>query len=263
MGMLTRGTAADVVVLALVGERGREVRGFIEHDLGPGGHAALGRRRLDVRQPAAAAAARRLHRHLGRRVLPRSGAERAAADGFGHALRDGAARGRPGGRRAADDQGLSAVGVRAAADAARAGRRRARPRQHHRDVHRARRRRRPQRAGRRRGALDSRRPLRAVARPGVAPPLSADRHPPERQPDDAGRHRGGAPRSAPAQVREWMAAIRDSEDLVSVGAYVPGSNPRIDEARSRRDAHRGASSASRPTRCAGFRTPSTRWRRCE
>src|SRR5690606_8788803 len=37
MGMLTRGTAADVVVVALVGERGREVRGFIEHDLGPEG----------------------------------------------------------------------------------------------------------------------------------------------------------------------------------------------------------------------------------
>jgi flagellar biosynthesis/type III secretory pathway ATPase len=33
-----------------------------------------------------------------------------------------------------------------------------------------------------------------------------------------------------------MAAIRDSEDLVSVGAYVPGSNPRIDDARARRDA---------------------------
>ena len=32
-----------------------------------------------------------------------------------------------------------------------------------------------------------------------------------------------------------IARVR-SEDLVSVGAYVPGSNPRIDEARSRRDA---------------------------
>jgi FliI/YscN family ATPase len=37
------------------------------------------------------------------------------------------------------------------------------------------------------------------------------------------------------QVREWMSAIRDSEDLVSVGAYVAGSNPKIDEARSKRD----------------------------
>jgi flagellar biosynthesis/type III secretory pathway ATPase len=38
------------------------------------------------------------------------------------------------------------------------------------------------------------------------------------------------------KVREWMAAIRDSEDLVSVGAYVAGTNPRIDEARSRHEA---------------------------
>jgi flagellar biosynthesis/type III secretory pathway ATPase len=43
-------------------------------------------------------------------------------------------------------------------------------------------------------------------------------------------------RKRAGQVREWMAAIRDSEDLVSVGAYVPGSNPRIDDARGRRDA---------------------------
>jgi len=38
------------------------------------------------------------------------------------------------------------------------------------------------------------------------------------------------------KVREWLAAIRDSEDLVSVGAYVQGSNPRIDDARARREA---------------------------
>jgi flagellar biosynthesis/type III secretory pathway ATPase len=36
------------------------------------------------------------------------------------------------------------------------------------------------------------------------------------------------------RVREWLATTRDSEDLVSVGAYVPGSNPRIDEALARR-----------------------------
>jgi flagellum-specific ATP synthase len=37
LSMLTRGTLCDVVVLALVGERGREVRDFIETDLGPDG----------------------------------------------------------------------------------------------------------------------------------------------------------------------------------------------------------------------------------
>jgi flagellum-specific ATP synthase len=35
LGMLARGADADVVVIALIGERGREVREFIEHDLGP------------------------------------------------------------------------------------------------------------------------------------------------------------------------------------------------------------------------------------
>lgn len=39
LSMVARGTAADVSVLALVGERGREVREFIEHDLGPEGLA--------------------------------------------------------------------------------------------------------------------------------------------------------------------------------------------------------------------------------
>jgi flagellum-specific ATP synthase len=37
MSMITRGTQADVTVLALVGERGREVREFLEDDLGPEG----------------------------------------------------------------------------------------------------------------------------------------------------------------------------------------------------------------------------------
>jgi FliI/YscN family ATPase len=38
------------------------------------------------------------------------------------------------------------------------------------------------------------------------------------------------------QVREWLATLRDSEDLVSVGAYVKGTTPRIDAALDRRDA---------------------------
>lgn len=37
MGMMSRGTSADVNVVALVGERGREVKEFIESDLGPEG----------------------------------------------------------------------------------------------------------------------------------------------------------------------------------------------------------------------------------
>ncbi|MBC2606006.1 FliI/YscN family ATPase [Pelagicoccus albus] len=39
LGMLARGSSADVNVIALVGERGRELREFIEKDLGPEGMA--------------------------------------------------------------------------------------------------------------------------------------------------------------------------------------------------------------------------------
>jgi flagellum-specific ATP synthase len=39
LGMMCRHTAADVVVVALVGERGREVRDFLEGDLGPAARA--------------------------------------------------------------------------------------------------------------------------------------------------------------------------------------------------------------------------------
>lgn len=39
LAMLVKGADVDVTVLALIGERGREVREFIEHDLGPEGMA--------------------------------------------------------------------------------------------------------------------------------------------------------------------------------------------------------------------------------
>jgi flagellum-specific ATP synthase len=39
LGMMARGTAAEVNVIALIGERGREVREFLEDDLGPEGLA--------------------------------------------------------------------------------------------------------------------------------------------------------------------------------------------------------------------------------
>ncbi|MBN1396004.1 MAG: FliI/YscN family ATPase [Pirellulales bacterium] len=39
LGMMARYTAADVIVIALIGERGREVNEFIERDLGPEGMA--------------------------------------------------------------------------------------------------------------------------------------------------------------------------------------------------------------------------------
>jgi flagellum-specific ATP synthase len=39
LGMMARNASADVNVIAMIGERGREVREFIEHDLGPTGMA--------------------------------------------------------------------------------------------------------------------------------------------------------------------------------------------------------------------------------
>ena len=43
-------------------------------------------------------------------------------------------------------------------------------------------------------------------------------------------------RAQTAQVRQWLATIRDSEDLISVGAYVSGSNPEVDTALGQRAA---------------------------
>ncbi|MBI1790239.1 MAG: flagellar protein export ATPase FliI [Acidobacteria bacterium] len=37
LGMIARGTEADINIITLVGERGREVKDFLEHDLGPEG----------------------------------------------------------------------------------------------------------------------------------------------------------------------------------------------------------------------------------
>ncbi len=37
LGMIARNTEAEIIVIALIGERGREVRDFLEHDLGPEG----------------------------------------------------------------------------------------------------------------------------------------------------------------------------------------------------------------------------------
>lgn len=33
------------------------------------------------------------------------------------------------------------------------------------------------------------------------------------------------------EVRDHLAALREAEDLINIGAYAPGSNPRIDRAR--------------------------------
>ena len=71
LGMMARGTTADVVVLG-AGRRARPRSAQLPRARSrPGGPRAVGRRRVDVRQPAAGAPARRLRRHGDRRVLPR------------------------------------------------------------------------------------------------------------------------------------------------------------------------------------------------
>ena len=57
LGMMTRYTSADVVVVGLIGERGREVKEFIEDILGPEGLA----RAVVVAAPADASPLMRLH----------------------------------------------------------------------------------------------------------------------------------------------------------------------------------------------------------
>src|SRR5450432_270580 len=77
MGMLARGAAVDMIVVGLVGERGREVREFVERDLGPTGLArtvvvvatADEPPLVRVRAAVAATAVAEYFRERGKRVL--------------------------------------------------------------------------------------------------------------------------------------------------------------------------------------------------
>jgi flagellum-specific ATP synthase len=235
MGMLTRGTAADVVVVALVGERGREVRGFIEQDLGPEGmrRAVVVVSTSDnpplmrLRAAYTATSVAEYFRDQGLNVLLLMD----SVTRFAMAQREvGLAAGEPPTTKGYPPSVFALLPTLLE----RAG------------------------AVRHRGSItamytvlvdgdDQNEPIadavrsildghfvlsRDLASRNHYPPIdilqSVSRTMPEVT-EAAHRQRAG-------QVREWMAAIRDSEDLVSVGAYVPGSNPRIDEARNRRDA---------------------------
>jgi flagellum-specific ATP synthase len=66
MSMLARGASADVIVIGLVGERGREVKEFIEDTLGE-----EGRRRSVVVVATSAPAARAAYGVRGRGIFPR------------------------------------------------------------------------------------------------------------------------------------------------------------------------------------------------
>ena len=70
--MIARATSADVNVICLVGERGREVREFVERDLGDG-LGAFGRHRRDLRPAGARPDQGRVRRDDDRRGVPRPG----------------------------------------------------------------------------------------------------------------------------------------------------------------------------------------------
>jgi len=105
MGMIARGAEADVVVIALVGERGREVREFIEKDLGPEGLAARSwwsQRAIRPLRSVCVARSRQL-----RLRSVRDAAKCFVTHGLRHAFRHGATRDRPCGRRAPATRGYT------------------------------------------------------------------------------------------------------------------------------------------------------------
>jgi len=235
LGMMARGTEADVVVLALIGERGREVRSFIEHDLGARGlertvvvvstsdSPPLARQRAAYAATAIAESFRDAGKHvllmmdsitrfaMAQREVGLAAGEPPTAKGYppsvfarlpGLLERAGALRGR--GSITAfytvlvdgdDHNEPIADAVRGILDGHIVLSRDLAARNHY-------------------PAIDI---LPSISR--TMPQVTSREH-----------------RLKAAQVREWLATIRENEDLVSVGAYVAGSNARIDAALAHREA---------------------------
>jgi flagellum-specific ATP synthase len=235
LGMMARGTEADVVVLGLVGERGREVRSFLEHDLGPDGLARsvvvvstsdsppLAR----LRAAYAATAIAESFRDEGKNVLLMMD----SITRFAMAQREvGLAAGEPPTAKGYPPSvfgklpGLleRAGGVRNSGSITAFYTVLVEGDDHNEPI-----------ADAVRGILDGHIVLsRELASRNHYPAIdilpSVSRTMPQ---VTSAEHRVKA-----GQVREWLATVRDNEDLVSVGAYVPGSNARIDAALARKDA---------------------------
>ena len=235
LGMMARGTEADVVVLGLVGERGREVRSFLEHDLGPRGlersvvvvstsdSPPLARQRAAYAATAIAESFRDAGKHvllmmdsvtrfaMAQREIGLAAGEPPTAKGYppsvfarlpGLLERAGAIEGR--GSITAfytvlvegdDHNEPIADAVRSILDGHVVLSRDLAARNHY-------------------PAIDI---LHSVSR--TMPDVTTPEH-----------------RLRAAAVRDWLALLRDNEDLVSVGAYAAGSNPRLDAALARREA---------------------------
>jgi FliI/YscN family ATPase len=235
LGMMARGTSADVVVLALVGERGREVRAFIDHDLGADGLARSvvvvstsdNPPLLRLRAAYAATAMAEHFRDEGKHVLLMMD----SVTRFAMAQREvGLAAGEPPTAKGYPPSVFALLPALL------------------------------ERAGnvRGRGSItalytvlvdgdDTNEPISDAVRaildghivlsrelagrnhyPAIDVLQSVSRTMPDVTPVE---HRLKA-----GQVRDWLSTIRDTEDLVAVGAYAPGANPRIDAALERRDA---------------------------
>ena len=233
LAMLARNSDADAIVIGLVGERGREVKEFIEDDLGAEGLARSRRRRRDLGRSAAGAPPGGLCRHGGGRTAARPGPECAAADGFGHPLRHGPARDRPVRRRTAGQQGLHAHRLRRTA--APAGTRRARACEGSQgsitglftvlvegDDHNE-----PM-ADAVRGILDGHIVLeRAIAERG---PLSRHQHPEIGQPRHARLQQRRTSKALLLRARAPLTVYEDMAELIRLGAYKAGTNPEVDNA---------------------------------
>ena len=235
LGMMARGTEADVVVLGLIGERGREVRSFLEHDLGTAGLARsvvvvstsdsppLAR----LRAAYAATAIAESFRDEGKNVLLMMD----SVTRFAMAQREvGLAAGEPPTAKGYPPSvfgklpGLleRAGGVRNSGSITAFYTVLVEGDDHNEPI-----------ADAVRGILDGHIVLsRELASRNHYPAIdilpSVSRTMPQ---VTSVEHRARA-----GQVREWLATVRDNEDLVSVGAYVPGSNARIDTALARKDA---------------------------
>jgi FliI/YscN family ATPase len=234
LGMMARGTAADVVVLALVGERGREVRSFLEQDLGPAGLARSvvvvstsdSPPLVRLRAAYGATALAEYFRDRGRNVLLMMD----SVTRFAMAQREvGLAAGEPPTakgyppsvfallpgllERAGNVRGRGSITAiysvlvegddtnEPIADAVR-------------------------------GILDGHIVLsRDLAGRNQYPAIDVLQSVSRTMPDVT----DVAHRRRAAEVREWLSTLRDTEDLVSVGAYVRGTTPRIDQALERRD----------------------------